>query len=92
MGGDGDDTIGFALAGVGQSNLGANHLMDGGANFLFGDTFAFETYSQGFEVTVGASGSFTRIETGVQVATLINFENVIAGSGDDIITSPPSRP
>lgn len=83
FGGFGDDTIGFALAGVGQANLGSGHNFDGGGNT---DTFVFETYSSNYSVSLeSGAGNFTRISNNLLIATLENIENVSAGGGNDYI-------
>ncbi|WP_299654692.1 calcium-binding protein [uncultured Tateyamaria sp.] len=93
-GGFGDDTIGFAPNGVGQSALGSNQVFDGGTTFFgaVGDTFVFETFGSDYDVVIngGSGGSFVKISSGTRIATLDRFDNVIAGEGDDVITNSSS--
>ena len=82
LGGAGNDKMGFALTGVGQSNLGLGQVFDGGSGI---DDFVFETYSSNYRVNLSA-GSFTRISDGLKIADVIDFENISAGNGDDELT------
>lgn len=94
-GGDGADIIGFALDGIGQSNLDDGHMLYGGYNLSIseGDTFAFETYTSAYQIILDSSGDgqFVQIATGNVIAGLDDFEHVIAGNGDDIITLGSNR-
>lgn len=75
----GDDIMGFSLAGVAQSNVGSGQLFDGGDDV---DTFVFETFGNGYQADLD-DGVFFRIDTGAEIATLTNIENINAGSGND---------
>lgn len=88
-GGSGNDTIGFAFSGVEQSYLGSGHILDGGTEFSdqLGDTLVYEMLTGDYELSLDASGSgrIISVRTGAVIATLTDFENVIAGNGNDTL-------
>ena len=77
----GDDTLGYSISGIGQSNLGTGQLFDGGTG---SDTFSFDVFNGDYTVDL-FGGDFGRPQFGQTFATLVSIENVIAGNGDDTI-------
>ncbi|MEP3438268.1 MAG: calcium-binding protein, partial [Hoeflea sp.] len=74
--GDDDDTIHVATF-----SLTAAHSIDGGNGI---DTLNFGTVANHYSVNL-ATGSWTRINDTANVAALFRIENMIAGSGNDIL-------
>jgi Ca2+-binding RTX toxin-like protein len=71
-GGDGNDTI---QGGAGQDTL------DGGAGI---DTADYTTFNGNGTYSLGATGS-ANLGVGVFTETMLNFENIVTGAGDDTI-------
>ncbi|MAW85556.1 MAG: hypothetical protein CMJ42_03390 [Phyllobacteriaceae bacterium] len=88
FGGEGSDIIGFGFGAEGVSVPTAGHVFDGGdaydISYGYADTFVFELFTTGFEADLAAE-TFTRISDGALGAEILNFENIYAGSGDDLL-------
>ena len=92
-GGDGADTL---VAGGGSNSLAGgagndllfvdvsagNDTFDGGDGV---DTIDFSQFTSGVSVILGASGVASTVYAGGRTITLVNFENIIGGSGNDTL-------
>ncbi|MGB2199841.1 MAG: hypothetical protein ACPH5G_00745 [Pseudooceanicola atlanticus] len=73
LGESGDDEIGFQAG-----TMGAGNLFDGGDG---NDTFRFDNFGSDYYVDL-AAGMF-RYATGGSANTVVNFENILGGNGND---------
>jgi Ca2+-binding RTX toxin-like protein len=76
-GGAGDDSIGGGLG---------NDTLDGGDNGVLGDTLSYVGFTSVISVVLGAKNVVTSAKAGTETDSIKNFENVIGGFNNDIIT------
>jgi Ca2+-binding RTX toxin-like protein len=82
-GGQGDDTI--------EGGAGADTLDGGSDNEATGDVLSYANSTQGVIVTLGAAGGKTTGSGGDAKGDVIsNFENILGGSGNDVLTGNTS--
>ena len=81
-GNEGDDMIGFGLVGGLEGSFATPATFDGGADT---DTLTFEVFANDFVVDL-SDGKMYSAGSPSYFITLISMENIIAGSGDDVLT------